>query len=309
MIPVSGSRHVETFLEMLAAERGASRNTIDAYRRDLADLAAFLANRDAGDPATADSAALRTYLARLSDAGMAASTQARRLSALRQFYRFLVGEGIRADDPSAVLDAPRRIRALPKVMAETEVGALLDRAHGDGTADGIRLTCLLELLYATGLRVSELVGLPWPLPREQGSFLRVRGKGNKERLVPIGDAARAALDAYLDVRIQFLAEGKASRWLFPSRGHSGHITRQAFALWLKEVALKAGLDPVKLSPHVLRHAFASHLLAHGADLRAVQQLLGHADISTTQIYTHVLAERLKALVQSKHPLARPDGAD
>jgi len=309
LTPVTGTRHVETFLEMLAAERGVSRNTTDAYRRDLADLAVFLARRGQGIPAEADSTALRAYLALLSDAGMAASTQARRLSALRQFYRFLVGDGIRPDDPSAVLDSPRRVRALPKVMAETEVGTLLDLVHEDETAEGRRLTCLLELLYATGLRVSELVSLPWPLPREQGSFLRVRGKGNKERLVPIGAAAHAALDAYLDIRPRFLKEDEASRWLFPSRGDSGHITRQAFALWLKEAALKAGLDPAKLSPHVLRHAFASHLLAHGADLRAVQQLLGHADISTTQIYTHVMAERLKALVQSKHPLAQPDGAD
>ncbi len=308
MTRVSGAAHVETFLEMLAAERGASRNTIDAYRRDLDDLAAFLTKQGL-ETAKADSTALRAYLARLNDAGLAASTQARRLSALRQFYRFLLGDGIRADDPSAILDAPRRARALPKVMSEPDVGSLLDLVHADESPEGKRLTCLLELLYATGLRVSELVGLPWPLPREQDSFLRVRGKGSKERLVPIGDAARTALDAYLDVRPQFLKDDEPSRWLFPSRGDSGHITRQAFALWLKEAALKANLDPGKLSPHVLRHAFASHLLAHGADLRAVQQLLGHADISTTQIYTHVLAERLKALVQSHHPLARPDGAD
>ncbi len=296
------SRQVESFLEMMAAERGAARNTLDSYRRDLADLAAFLAARGA-DIAAADSAALRAYLKRLADAGFAAGTAARRLSSLRQFYRFLVAEGLRADDPAAVLDAPRRRRPLPKILAEGDVDRLLAAARARDDPEGRRLSALLEILYAAGLRVSELVRLPWPLLRHEERFLVVRGKGDRERLVPLGEPARAALAAYLEVRPHFLGRRKASRWLFPSRGAEGHLTRQRFGQLLKEQAALAGLPAAKVSPHVLRHAFATHLLADGADLRAVQQMLGHADITTTQIYTHVLEDRLKATVR-RHPLAR-----
>jgi integrase/recombinase XerD len=303
---VVDARHLDAFIESLAAERGASTNTLDAYRRDLADLSGFLTKRGAA-LAAADSAALRAWLQALAAQGMARTTQARRLSAARQFYRFLVSEGVRGDDPSAVLDAPRRERPLPKILSEAEVDLLLGAARAKDTPDAARLACLLELLYATGLRVSELVGLPWPLALEQKRFLIVRGKGNKERLVPLSPPALAALDRYVAARVHFTGEKKPSRWLFASRGESGHLTRQRFAQQLKALALEASIDPAKLSPHVLRHAFASHLLAHGADLRAVQKMLGHADIATTQIYTHVLDERLKTLVQTGHPLARKRG--
>jgi integrase/recombinase XerD len=228
---------------------------------------------------------------------------ARRLSALRQFHKFLMSEAMRADDPTAALDGPRQGRRLPKLLTEADVERLIATAAADQSAPGTRLTALVELLYATGLRVSELVSLPLSAVARGAAFMIVRGKGGKERLVPIGARARAAIDAYLLVRNSFLGEGQVQRWLFPSQGASGHLTRHRCAQLLKELALKAGIDPAKLSPHVLRHAFATHLLAHGADLRSVQQLLGHADIATTEIYTHVDAERLTKLVTSAHPLA------
>jgi integrase/recombinase XerD len=235
---------------------------------------------------------------------MAPRTAARRLSALRQFHRFLNGEGVRPDDPTAALDSPRQGRPLPKYLSEAEVDALLVASRARPGPDGVRLVALLELLYATGLRVSELVGLPLAAIARDRRLLSVRGKGNKERLVPLSEPAREALAAWLPLRQAALGPGSMSRWLFPSRSRQGHLTRHRFGQLLKELAIAAGLDPAKVSPHVLRHAFATHLLAHGADLRSVQRLLGHADISTTQIYTHVLEDRLRALVHEHHPLAK-----
>ncbi len=298
------SRHFDSFLEMLSAERGLAQNSLLAYRNDLADFSGFLTGR--GESAeTIGTDALRLYMQGLSDEGMTASTAARRLSALRQFFKFLVQENIRKDDPAALLDAPKRARPLPKLLSESEVGRLLAEARHlrDDPAESARLTALLEILYATGLRVSELVGLRWPPFGDDARFLVIRGKGSKERLVPLSEPARQAIEDYAGWRRDFIA-GNTSPWLFPSRGESGHLTRQRFGQLLKDLAVQAGIDPAKVSPHVLRHAFASHLLAHGADLRAVQKMLGHADISTTQIYTHVLEARKQALVRQHHPLAK-----
>jgi integrase/recombinase XerD len=312
----AGSPQIEPFLEMLAAERGAARNTLEAYERDLKAYAAFLAPRKTA-PEAAGVEDIRAFLGRLARAGMAPRTAARRLSALRQFYRFLLSEGLRADDPSAGVDSPRQGRPLPKILSEAEVGGLLDAAHAGSGPDALRLAALVELLYASGLRVSELVGLRLAAAQRDQRLLIVQGKGGKERMVPLSPAARRALAAYLEVRAHFLpTAGKsqggkgakaakvASPWLFPSRAAEGHITRHRVGQLLKELAGRAGIDAAKVSPHVLRHAFASHLLDHGADLRSLQKMLGHADISTTQIYTHVLGERLKSLVQERHPLAR-----
>ena len=293
---------------MLSAERGAAANTLEAYRRDLKRFAARLAARGVSIEA-ADRDAVRDYLQGLARAGLAPGTSARHLSSLRQFYRFLFAEGIRPQDATAGIDSPRQGRALPKVLSEAEVDALLAAARAVKGVEGIRLTALLEILYATGLRVSELVTLPLSaLPREAG-VLVVLGKGAKERMVPLGGAAIEAMTAYRAVRGHFLRLGREVKWLFPSRGAKGHLTRQRFAQLLKRLAADASIDPARVSPHVLRHAFASHLLANGADLRSVQQMLGHADISTTQIYTHILDERLKSLVQAHHPLAAPSLAD
>lgn len=290
---------VEPFLDMLAAERGAAANTLAAYRRDLADADAATGGLD-----RAGQDALAAYLRDLARRGMAARTVARRLSCLRQYFGFLVAEGARADDPSAALEAPLSGRRLPATLEAAEVERLIDAARERPGPRGIRLAALVELLYAAGLRVSELVGLPMSALSGDPRLLLVRGKGSKERFVPVGEAAADALADYLEVRPRFLGRGEASPWLFPSRGAAGHLTRHRFAQMLKALAVDAGLDPARVSPHVLRHAFASHLLANGADLRGVQTMLGHADISTTQIYTHVLAERLTALVADHHPLAR-----
>jgi integrase/recombinase XerD len=289
---------VETFLEMMAAERGASANTIAAYRRDLADLAAFLAPRGRAMH-EADTELLRAYLADLHRRGLVARSAARRLSALRQFHRFLLAEGLRSDDPTQALDAPRLGRPLPKYLSEEDVTALLDAARRRSGVAGIRAVALMEVLYATGLRVSELVGLPAAAVARERAVLIVRGKGGKERMVPLGEPARAAVAIWLTVR-----EPRGSKWLFPGGGRGGHFTRSSFARLLDDLAAEAGISAARVSPHVLRHSFASHLLAHGADLRSVQQMLGHADIATTQIYTHVLDERLKALVTQHHPLAK-----
>ncbi len=306
--PSAGSRHIEAFLEMLAAERGAARNTLAAYGRDLDHFATFLAAR--GRPAEkARTEDLRAYLAALDRKGLAPVTVARRLSALRQFHRFLFAEGLRGDDPTTALDSPRRGRPLPKILSEAEVERLLGGARGRGGPEGARLVALLELLYATGLRVSELVSLPLAAGARDARVLIVRGKGAKERMIPLSEPARLALAAYKRVRRHFLPGGAESKWLFPSRWQKSHLTRQRLGQILKRLAVEVGIDPAKVSPHVLRHAFASHLLDHGADLRSVQQMLGHADITTTQIYTHVLNERLKALVRDHHPLADPPGAD
>jgi integrase/recombinase XerD len=294
---------IEAFLEMLVAERGAARNTIDSYRRDLADVESFLARRDRGiEAASADD--LRDYLAALNAGGATPSTAARRLSALRQFFRFLYAEGARGDDPTATIESPRRGRPLPKLLSEQEVSQLLERARGKRGPEGLRLTALLETLYATGMRVSELVSLPLSAVARDPRYILVRGKGGKERLVPLSEPAREALNGYKSVRGQFCRNGVESPYLFPSRGGSGYLTRHRFAQLLKQLSTEAGIAPSKVSPHVLRHAFATHLLNRGADLRSVQQMLGHADIATTQIYTHVLDERLKSLVETHHPLAR-----
>jgi len=301
----SGLHHLEAFLEMMSAERGAAAHTLDAYRRDLTDFAAHVRSRGRtlGNTTTED---VRTHIASLSEAGMKPSTQARRLSALRQFHRFLQDEGVRDDDPSAAIEAPKRTRPLPKVIGEQHMKKLIDAVGALTGPEGARLACIVELLYASGLRISELVTLPLAATTGERRMLLVRGKGGKERLVPLGEPARIALKAYIAERSEFLPQNnkdRAERYLFPSRGAAGHLTRRRVGQLLKELALRAGLDPAKLSPHVLRHAFASHLVAHGADLRSVQQLLGHADISTTQIYTHVQEERLRTLVAEKHPLA------
>ncbi|MBO0710282.1 MAG: site-specific tyrosine recombinase XerD [Acetobacteraceae bacterium] len=282
-------RHIEAFLEMLAAERGAARNTLAAYAADLADFVAFADARGSA-PAHADARLLQSYMAGLGAAGLSARTAARRLSALRQFHRFLLSEGVRGEDPTQVLDAPKLSRALPKYLSEPEVDALL----GAASQKSPLARAALEILYATGLRVSELLSLPRTALAGDAAVLLVRGKGGKERIVPLSEAAREAVAAL----------PASGRWLFPGRSRGSPMTRQGFALLLKQVALQAGLDPARVSPHVLRHSFASHMLARGADLRSLQLLLGHADIATTQIYTHVLAERLQRLVETHHPLAR-----
>lgn len=298
---------IELFLDMIAAERGASANTIDAYRRDLTDFSADLAKAKESIVA-ADSDALRAHLGRLTKRGLATASVARRLSAIRQLYRFLYSEGHRGDDPGAVIEGPKRGRSLPKVLTIKQVDGLLTQAREGIKAEAkserlraARLNCLLEVLYATGLRVSELVALPEAAARRDQRMLVIRGKGGRERLVPLNDQAKRTMTDYLALRAE--AKLDKSKWLFPSFGESGHLSRQHFARELKTLAAAAGLKASQVSPHVLRHAFASHLLQNGADLRVVQTLLGHADISTTQIYTHVLEERLKSLVRDLHPLA------
>lgn len=299
----SDLHHLETFLEMLSAERGAAVHTLDAYRRDLLDYAGFLKKRSR-TLANGSAADVRGYLETLSAAGLKASTQARRLSAMRQLHRFLLDEDIRADDPTSAVESPKRARPLPKVVTEAQTQSLIDAAAALEGPEAIRLLCIVELLYASGLRVSELVSLPLISVSGERRTILVKGKGGRERLVPLGAPAREAIAAYLKVRARFLPKmERAQRYLFPSRGIEGHLTRRRVAQLLKDLAIQAGVDPRKLSPHVLRHAFASHLVAHGADLRSVQQLLGHADIATTQIYTHVQDERLRKLVAEKHPLA------
>jgi integrase/recombinase XerD len=288
---------------MLAAERGAAPLTLAAYQNDLSNLAAFLASRGVVLEGS-DRERLHAYLASPDTARLSPRTLARRISAMRQFYKFLLLEGVRRDDPTAELDTPRLGRPLPKILSETEVKSLIDAAQNWPGHEGIRLGCVLEVLYATGLRASELVTLPLAAARRNPRFLVISGKGGRERVVPLSEPARVALRKYLECREDFLPDTRPSRWLFPSRGRAGHLTRQRTGQLLKELAVKAGLDPDRLSPHVLRHAFASHLLDHGADLRSVQQMLGHADIATTQIYTHVETERLRKLVESAHPLAR-----
>jgi integrase/recombinase XerD len=301
---------VELFLDMQAAERGAGENTLAAYRNDLANLLAHLRAQGIS-VADANTDSLRGFLSALSERGLKASSLARRLSAVRQLYRFLYAEGKRSDDPAAVLEGPKRARSLPKILSIAEVDGLLVRARGDAESAeqapatrlrAARLLCLLELVYATGLRVSELVALPASAARRDQRMLVVRGKGAKERLVPLNQAAKRAMAEYLKLREDAGGDSQ-SKWLFPSFGEQGHLTRQHFARELKSLGQASGIAPERLSPHVLRHAFASHLLHNGADLRVVQTLLGHADISTTQIYTHVLEERLKALVRDLHPLA------
>jgi integrase/recombinase XerD len=300
---MSGRYLIEAFLEMMSAERAAAKNTIEAYRRDLDDYAAFLLARGTS-PETALREDIVAYLGRLDAGGLAASSAARRLSALRQFHKFLCADQVRPDDPTRIVASPRARRPLPNVLSVAEVDRLLATAEAEANADASpqkqeqarRLYVLLELLYATGMRVSELVGLKRASIMRDTGFLTVTGKGNKERIVPLNDRARDAAKAWL-------ASLEPGPWLFPAAGESGHLTRQVFARDLKDVASRAGISSTRVAPHVLRHAFASHLLQGGADLRDVQTLLGHADISTTQIYTHILDEKLRTLVESKHPLA------
>jgi integrase/recombinase XerD len=308
---LSDGRLIELFLEMLAAECGAAKNTLEAYTRDLADFSAHLA-AGRGAIAGASSEDVRAYLAGLAKRKFSPTSVARRLSAIRQLYRFLYLEGHRADHPATAIEGPKRGRPLPKMLSIAEVDRLLAAARArlehpsEPSSEKLRaarLVCLLEVLYATGLRVSELVALPVSAGSRDARVLMVRGKGGKERLVPLNDAAKRAMAEYLALRRE-AREAAKSPWLFPSFGESGHLTRQHFARELKALAGAAGLRPAALSPHVLRHAFASHLLQNGADLRSVQMLLGHADISTTQIYTHVLDERLKSLVRDLHPLGQ-----
>ena len=311
----SDARLTNLFLDMLAAEQGAGPNTLDAYRRDLTDFSEFLARRGQGF-VSAETQGLRDYLADLDARGFKSSSVARRLSAMRHLFRFLMNERIRSDDPAAILSGPKRGRGLPKVLSIGDVDRLLTRAKALTEMPeasplqrlrAMRLYCLLEVLYATGLRVSELVALPLSASRRDAAMIVVCGKGDKERLVPLNQASRQAMTDYLAAIEALKPDSKknaaSSKWLFPSFGESGHLTRQHFARDLKDLAGSAGLAPRLVSPHVLRHAFASHLLHNGADLRIVQTLLGHTDISTTQIYTHVVEERLKSLVRDLHPLA------
>ena len=301
-LPRDGARLIESFLDMMSAERGAGANTLAAYRGDLLDFGAFLA-RTRTEFRSATATDVKRYIASLS--GMAASTQARRLSALRQLFAYLYLEGIRKEDPTNTIEAPRRERPLPKILSVDDISRLIETAKTDKSAEGVRLVVLLEIFYASGLRVSELVMLPLSVARNRDSLLLVKGKGQKERLVPLNPPARAAIRNYLKVRDElFPRSARESKYLFPSRSAEGHLTRRRCHQMLKEVALKAGLDPAKLSPHVLRHAFATHLVEGGADLRSVQTMLGHADIATTQIYTHVASERLRQVVESAHPLSK-----
>ncbi|MGC9368832.1 MAG: site-specific tyrosine recombinase XerD [Paracoccaceae bacterium] len=298
------ARWIQTFLEAQAAELDAAQNTLLAYARDLKDFAGWLDGRDL---ATATRADVEGYLVHCDAQGLAQATRARRLSAIRQLYRFAYEEGWRADNPALQIRGPGKARRLPKTLTHDEVDRLLEAATQG--RDALRNACLMQLLYATGMRVSELVGLPVAAARGNPRMLLIRGKGGKERMVPLSPPAQAALAAWLKRRDETeeatRAKGKpASRFLFPSRGKEGHLTRHRFYALIKELAVAGGVDPTKVTPHTLRHAFATHLLEGGADLRAIQTLLGHADISTTEIYTHVLDERLKALVLEHHPLAR-----
>ena len=302
---MSAGAQIEAFLEMMSAERAAARNTLTAYGKDLADAEAFLKRRG-GDLATASAEDVEAYFSDCGARGLSPATASRRRAAVRQFYRFALGEGWRQDDPSRRVDAPKKRRALPKLLSREEIERLIAAAGEKDGVEGLRLACMVELLYASGLRVSELIALQLSALARDPAYLIVRGKGGKERLAPLNDAARQAVKAYIEVRPRFLPKGAkaANPWLFPSRGAGSRLTTRRFAQLLDEAALKAGIDPQRVSPHVLRHAFATHLLEGGADLRAVQKLLGHADIATTQIYTHVATDRLRETVARAHPLAR-----
>jgi len=311
---------VDAFLDMLTTERGAAMNTRQAYWRDLADVSQYLKGKRNTDIHAASTEDLQAYLKDLSEkihvkgersGKIAVRTLARRLSAMRQFYRFLISENKREDDPTSTIDSPKQSRTLPKTLSEAEVTALITTAGAPGTPESVRLVCLLEMIYATGLRVSELVGLPMSAIGEETQFLMVEGKAGRERMVPLSDPAQEAVKNYLDVRKQFIGpddKGTQAQWLFPSRtSDSGHLTRQRFAQLLKDLAREAKVDEDRVSPHILRHAFATHLLSNGADLRSVQKMLGHADIATTQVYTHILGDKLEKTVKEKHPLSKKTG--
>ena len=300
----------ESFLEMLIATRGASFATLSSYRSDLDDFFSFAAHQKLAME-TLSHHAITEYLASLTQRGMAASTLARRRSALSQWFKFLISEKIRTDNPVLLTSSPRRTRHLPNVLSKAEVAALVQLAHADGSAEGVRLCALMELIYASGMRVSELVTLTMahiqrnPKKRHEiAPYFMVRGKGSKDRIVPLHTSALAALERYLSLREQFIPSHRDSHWLFPSSGKTGHLTRQRFGQMLKQLCLDANIDPARCSPHTLRHSFATHLLEGGADLRVIQELLGHVDIGTTQIYTHVANTRLQKTVAKHHPLAR-----
>lgn len=302
---MSNARLINAFLEMMSAERGASDNTLSAYRRDLTDWGNVLGKKDL---LCAGTGALEAVLAAWASKGIAPSTAARKLSAMKQFCLFLQLEGLRKDNPAHSLRGPKQGRPLPKIMSEADVNALFEAAEKNTTPKGMRMLCLLEILYAGGLRVSELVTLKVTATNRRDNCLMIKGKGGRERLVPLTGAAQRAIGEWLEIRETTLpkneiAKDRAKSFLFPSASKMGHLTRERFAQILKDLAREAGLNAAKISPHVLRHAFATHLLSNGADLRSVQTLLGHADISTTQIYTHVLDERMRELVETKHPLA------
>ncbi len=304
------NRWISTFLDAEAAERNAARNTLLAYGRDLGDFAEYLARRNA-DFASAETAVVEAYLIFCDAQGLSKATRARRLSSIRQLYRFAHEEGWRADNPALRMKGPGKAQRLPQTLDLAEVDALLDAARDKGRthADQCRNRCLLELLYATGMRVTELVTLPVGTVRGDPRMILVRGKGDKERMVPLSPPAREALRDWLAewdkvAEVARLAGKPASKHLFPSRGAAGHISREYFYVMIKQIAALAGVSPAKVTPHTLRHAFATHLLAGGADLRVIQTLLGHADIATTEIYTHVLDDHLKSLVLSHHPLAK-----
>jgi integrase/recombinase XerD len=309
---------VDAFLDMLTSERGAAMNTRHAYWRDLADVSLYLRGKRNSDVNKATTEDLKAYLKDLSEkthvkgankSKIAVRTVARRLSALRQFYRYLVSENSRQDDPTSTIESPKQGRTLPKTLSESEVSILIKTAATAGGAESTRLVCLLEMLYATGLRVSELVGLPQSALGEGNQFVLITGKAGRDRMVPLSDPAQKALKKYMDVRKQFIGSdeqrARQEKWVFPSRtSDSGHLTRQRFAQLLKDLARAAQIDEDRVSPHILRHAFATHLLSNGADLRSVQKMLGHADIATTQIYTHIVGDKLKNTVKDKHPLSK-----
>ena len=311
-------KHVDSFLDMLTTERGAAMNTRHAYWRDLADVSMYLKTKRNTDVDRANAEDLKAYLKDLAEkthvkgankSKIAVRTVARRLSALRQFYRYLVSENARQDDPTSTIESPKQGRTLPKTLSESEVSQLIKTAAASGGPESTRLVCLLEMLYATGLRVSELVGLPLSALGEDNQFVMIAGKAGRERMVPLSDPAQKALKKYMDLRKQFIGsdeqKARQEKWVFPSRtSDSGHLTRQRFAQLLKDLARAANLDEERVSPHILRHAFATHLLSNGADLRSVQKMLGHADIATTQIYTHIVGDKLKATVKDKHPLSK-----
>lgn len=309
---------VDSFLDMLTTERGAAMNTRHAYWRDLADVSLYLRNKRNTDVNKATTEDLKAYLKDLAEkthikgankSKIAVRTVARRLSALRQFYRYMVSENSRQDDPTSTIESPKQGRTLPKTLSESEVSQLIKTAATAGGAESTRLVCLLEMLYATGLRVSELVGLPLSALGDGNQFVVIAGKAGRERMVPLSDPAQRALRKYMDLRKQFIGsdeqKARQEKWVFPSRtSDSGHLTRQRFAQLLKDLARAAQIDEDRVSPHILRHAFATHLLSNGADLRSVQKMLGHADIATTQIYTHLMGEKLQKTVKDKHPLSK-----
>lgn len=297
----STNQFIDSYLEMLISERGVTKNTVEAYSRDLSKFLAYLQDKNVPEIAV-NSENIRAYLAKLARRGLTASTQARHLSTLRQFYRFLQSDDRRPDNPCANIDSPKVLRPLPKILSEDEVTRLIVTARSSTDLKGVRTLCIVELLYSTGLRISELASLQRSALVHGGKVLRILGKGGKERMLPIGEPAAIALEDYLRVRSSFLNKSVEKNWLFPSYSNDGHLTRRRINQILKTLSVAANIDPHKVSPHVLRHAFASHLLTNGADLRSVQVMLGHSDISTTQIYTHVLQSRLNSFVLQKHPL-------